>query len=172
MPLERLFILIIFLLTGCASSPIDLSEKESLPQDEGIVFGRVKVVERGKEKKLSLLGESKFGLILLPDNSSNAVYVPLKDDGAFIWHLQSGSYTIASFEWRSHGILRGRVFACFRVCKNSINYIGTLTISFSGARYTLFITDEYEASSITFKNKFPDMKKEMIRHLMQTEKRR
>jgi hypothetical protein len=171
-PLKLFFILIILLLTGCASSPIDLSEIKLLPQDEGIVFGCVKVIEGGKEKKLSLLGESKFRLIILPDNSSKAIYVPLKDDGTFIWHLPAGSYTIASFEWHSYGILGGRVFASFRVLKNKATYIGTLTLSFTGTRYTMFVVDEYEASSITFKDKFPDMKEEAIRYLMQMEERR
>ena len=171
MPLKRFFILIILLLTGCASSPIDLSEIKLLPQDEGIVFGRVKVIEGGKENKLSLFGESKFRLTILPDNSSKAIYVPLKDDGMFAWHLPAGSYTIASFEWHSYGTLGGRVFASFRVLSNKATYIGTLTLSLTGSRYTMFVADDYEASSITFKDKFPNMNEESIRSLMQLEER-
>jgi len=164
---------IILLLTGCATSPIDLSEIKSLPQGEGIVFGRVKVIEGRKEKNLSsVLGESQFRVIILPDNSSKAIYVPLKDDGSFIWHLPEGSYTIASFEWRSHGTLEGRIFANYRVLKNKATYIGTLAISFSGTRYVTYVADEYELSSVTFKHKFPDMQEEVIRYLMQMEGRR
>lgn len=172
MHLKRSFILIILLLTGCASSPIDLSGIKSLPQNEGIVFGRVEVIKGGKEKKLSLFGESKFGLIILPENSSKAIYVPLKGAGKFIWHLPPGGYTIASFEWRTYGVLRGRVFAYFGVFENKATYIGTLTISFFGARYTMFVADEYEASFITFRDKFPDIQEEVIRYPMQMEGRR
>ncbi len=96
----------------------------------------------------------------------------LKDDGFFIWHLPAGSYTIASFEWISYGVSKGRIFADFRVLKNKATYIGTLTLSFTGSHYTTFVADEYEFSLSTFKNKFPDMKEEPIRYLMQMEERR
>ncbi len=127
--LKPILILVMLPLAGCASSAIDFSKLESLPPDEGIVFGRVKVIEGGKEKILSLLGESKFGLVLLPENSSDAIYVPLKGDGTFIWHLPSRRYTVASFEWHNSGILGGRVFATFKASKNKTTYIGTLTLS-------------------------------------------
>jgi len=163
---------IMFLFTGCVSSPIDFSERESLPYDEGIILGRVKVIEGGEEKKLSMLGESKFRLVILRENSSKAIYVPLKGDGTFIWHLPSGRYTVASFEWHSSGILGGRIFASFKVLKNRATYIGTLTLWFSGARYTLLIADEYESLSVTFKDKFPEMKEEATKDLMKLEERR
>lgn len=110
--------------------------------------------------------------IILAENSSKPIYVPLKDDGSFIWHLPAGSYTIASFEWRTYGVLQGRVFACFRAFKNKPTYIGTLTLSFMGAHYTIFVVDEYESSVKKFRDKFPDMKEEVIRYLMQVEEKR
>lgn len=175
MLLKRFPILIILLLTGCASSRIDLSEMQSLPQDQGIIFGRVRVIEGGTEEKLSSWqGLSRLRLIILPDTSSEAIYVPLKDSGFFIWHLPAGSYTITTFTWDrgSSDYINGRIFADFRVLENKAAYIGTLTLSFTGSSYTTFVADEYELSLSTFKNKFPDMKEEPIRYLMQMEERR
>jgi hypothetical protein len=176
MLLKHFPILIILLLTGCASSSIDLSEMQSLPQDQGIIFGRVRVIEGGTEVKLSSWrGLSRLRLIILPDTSSKAIYVPLKEEsGFFIWHLSAGSYTIATFTWDrgSADYIHGRIFADIRVLENKAAYIGTLTLSFTGSSYTTFVEDEYECSLSTFKNKFPDMKEEPIRYLMQMEKKR
>jgi hypothetical protein len=170
--LKHCIFLVILLFAGCATSPIDLSEIKSLPEDQGIVFGRVKVIEGGKTENLSsIFGESIFGVIILPDNSSKAIYVPLKNDGSFIWHLAEGGYTIASFEWFSYG-RQGRIFAYYTVLKNKATYIGTLTLSFSGGRYEEYVVDEYELTSRTIKSQFPEMKQEVIRSLMQMEKRR
>lgn len=167
-----LFILIILFLTGCASS-INLSEIKSLPQNEGIVFGRVKVI--GEEKKFG----HYIRLIILPENSSEAIDVPMCEyDCTFIWHLPAGSYTIASVRLskskedllggRTTTVRTLRIFAYYKVLENKATYIGTLTITFSGT----YIADEYELSSRTFKNKFPDMKVEVIKNLMQMEERR
>ena len=61
MILKHFFIILVTLLfMGCPSSPINFSKGESLHQDEGLVFGRVKVLVGEKEKKLSLFGESKL----------------------------------------------------------------------------------------------------------------
>jgi hypothetical protein len=163
---------VILLLASCASSPIDLSESQSLPQDEGIVFGRVKVFDGEEEKKLSLFGESKFSLIILPDHSSEAIYVPLKNIGRFAWHLPAGGYTIASFEWRSYGVLRGRVFADFSAPANRATYIGTLAILFAGEQYAIYLIDEFEDSYKAFEDNFPDWNKAVVKHLMQLEERR
>lgn len=165
-------ILIILFLTGCASSPIDYSALKPLARGEGVVFGRVKLIEEDKEAALSLLGESKFGLFLLPQKASQAIYVPLKEDGTFIWHLPAGSYTIAGFERRSYGTLTGRVFAGYRVFENKATYIGTLAITFVGTRYLIGIVDEYALSSRVLQDKAPGLKMEVISHLMHMEESR
>jgi hypothetical protein len=147
-------------------------EAGSLPPEEGIVLGRVRVMEGGEEQWLSLLGESKFGLVLLPGDPSQAVYVPLKDEGSFAWHLPAGRYTISSFEWRSHGVLTGRVFATFDVRRDEAVYIGTLSILFTGNRYSLGVVDDYGAAVEDFAQRFPDVDRVVDRRLMCLEEKR
>ncbi len=59
MLLKRFPILLILLLTGCASSPVDLTEMKSLPQDEGIIVGRVRVIEGGERKEIIVVVRRK-----------------------------------------------------------------------------------------------------------------
>jgi len=168
-----LFMVALLLSGGCASAPIDLSKGESVPQNEGVVFGRVKVISGEKtENFTSAFGESTFGVLVLPDGTSKAVYCPLKDDGFFTWHLRPGGYTIAAFEWRHWGISRGRVFAHFAVPKGKVSYIGTLTLVFRGGRYIKFIEDEYGLAIKAFKRQFPEIKEEITKNLFEMEKER
>ncbi len=160
-------------LTGCASSPIILSETTIVPQNEGIVFGRVKVMSDGKAKSLSsIFGESTWDIVILPNGSSRATYCPLSGEGYFYWHLQPGGYVIAGFE-EGGGKKKGRLFVHFTVHReNSVTYIGTLTILFAGARYTGFVEDEYDLAVTKFENKFPKIKGEITKNPMKMEERR
>lgn len=160
-------------LDGCASSPIILSETTILPQNEGIVFGRVKVMSNGKPRSLSsIFGESTWDIVILPNGSSRAIYCPLYGEGYFYWHLPPSGYTIAGFE-EAAGRGKGRLFAHFTVLReNSVTYIGTLTILFVGARYTRFVEDEYDLAVTKFKSKFPEIKGEITKNCMKMEEQR
>lgn len=172
MAMRYLLLLLASLLAGCATSPIILSEDGALPPEEGIVLGRVRVVEDGEEQSLSLLGESKFGLVLLPGGSGKALYVPLNDDGAFAWHLPEGRYTVSSFEWRSHGVTKGRIFAGFEVFKDRVNYIGTLNLLLVGSRYMVTVVDDYETAAGGFAERFPHIDRPLATDLMRIEEKR
>ena len=160
-------------LNGCASSPIILSEATIVPQNEGIVFGRVKVMSNGKTKSLSsIFGASTWDIVILPNGSSRAIYCPLYSEGYFYWHLPPGRYAIAGFE-EAGGRSKGRLFAHFTVPReNSVTYIGTLTILFAGARYTRFVEDEYDLAVTKFKSKFPKIKGEITKNSMKMEEQR
>ncbi len=160
-------------LTGCASSPIILSETTIVPQNEGTVFGRVKMMSNGKTKSLSgIFGGSNWNILILPNGSSRAIYCPLYGEGYFYWHLPPGGYAIAGFE-EADGRTKGRLFALFTVLgENSVIYIGTLTILFAGARYTGFVEDEYDLAVTKFKSKFPKIKGEITKNPMKMEERR
>ncbi len=164
------------ILIGCASSLIDLSKTKSVPMDEGIVFGRVKVIDTDKMEIANLssvFGESTFTLTLLPDGSSKGIYHPLHGEGYFYWHLPNGGYSIAGFEWKHHGVVSGRIFAHFNVPKDgTITYIGTLTMSFGRGRYTSFVEDDYDFAMTTFRKQFPEIQGQFTRELMQMEKQR
>jgi hypothetical protein len=118
----------------------------------------------------------------LKDSPSEGVMYLLKIDGTFYWHLRPGDYTVAEFEWRrsssgflSSGIesLRGRIFANFKVAEpGSLIYIGTLTMLFEdkGYRYFMRVEDEFDQVPNIFSGKFPNIKKEAVKNLMQLEK--
>jgi len=169
-------ILASLMLVGCAmpTSVIDLYETRAAPEDEAIIFGRVKVIENEKTANLSsLLGESTFSIIVLPDGSSKGIYHRLHGEGYFYWHLPQGGYSIAGFEWMRGSELKGRIFAHFNAPRGkTVTYIGTLGIRFDGGRYTKFIEDEYEIAVTTFKKEFPEIKGEFTRNLMRMEKER
>ena len=161
------------ILNGCASSPIILSETTIVPQNEGIVFGRVKVMSDGKTMRLtSIFGARTWEISILPNGSSRAIYCLLNGEGYFYWHLPPGGYTIAGFEGAG-GRIKGRLFAHFTVLReSSVTYIGTLTILFTGERYARFIEDEYDLAVTKFKSKFPKIKGEITKNSMKIEEHR
>jgi hypothetical protein len=81
----RFFIVVLTLyLSGCASSHIDFTGAGSLATDEGIIIGRVQLLDKGEEQNLSPFGESMFRVLLVPEKTSETIYVPLKGDGMFM----------------------------------------------------------------------------------------
>jgi len=174
-------IVLILFLTGCATS-IDLLKTKTVPQNESIVFGRIKVISKAKEVNWTTFPVQTFNISILKDSSSEGVMYLLKIDGTFYWHLRPGDYSIAEFEWRrrssgflSSGIesLRGRIFATFKVPEaGSLIYIGTLTMFFEdkGYRYLMRVEDEFDQVPNIFSGKFPNIKGEAVKNLMQVEK--
>jgi len=166
------FFLATALLAGYASSPVELADSAAPAPGEGVAFGRVQLDEEGGQPGLTLFGESKFGLFLTAENSSEAVFVPLGADGAFVWHLPAGRYAIAGFERRRYGTLTGRVNASFAVREGRAAYIGTLAIAFSGLRYAISVVDDYETASKAVLQRFPALQGGMARDLMHLEESR
>ena len=177
-----LSILLIIFLTGCATS-IDLLKTKKVPQNESIVFGRIKVISKGEELNWPTFPIHRFNVSILKVGSSEGVmYILAGGNGFFYWHLWPGDYTIAEFDWRrkttgflSSGTeeIRGRIFANFKVAeRGSLNYIGTLTMVFEdkGYRYFMGVEDEFDQASKVFGGKFPNIKGETVKNLMQLEK--
>ena len=176
-------ILLILSLTGCATS-IDLLKTKTVPQNESIVFGRIKVISKGEEINWPTYPIHRFNVSILKEGSSEGVIYMLADgDGSFYWHLQPGDHTIAGFDWRRRttdilGLprteeVRGRIFANFKAAEvGSLVYIGTLTMVFEdkGYRYFMSIEDESDHASKVFNSKFPNLKREALKNLMQLEK--
>lgn len=172
MKLKFLSLLLILYLTGCAHSPIDMAGMATPPANEGIVCGQVKLLDRGEEQALSFLGESKFRLFVTPDDPSQAVYVPMKGDGSFAWHLPVGRYTITSFEWLRHGIISGPIRARFEVTPGKTAYVGTLTILYAAPGYTLAVADDYPNRVAAFREAFPHLATVPEKQLLRLEERR
>jgi len=178
-----LLILLIIFLTGCATS-IDLLKTKTVPQNESIIFGRIKVISKGDEINWPTFRFLRFNVSILKDSSPEGViYTLAGGDGSFYWHLRPGDYTIAEYEWRRKTSapfgtsdieeIRGRIFANFKVAEGGLLiYIGTLTILFEtkGYRYFMRVEDEFDQASKVFSSKFPNIKGEAVKNLMQLEK--
>jgi hypothetical protein len=166
--------LVVCVLSGCASAPIDLSKTKSLPERESVVFGRVNLLLGGNPVIWRRAAIPQFigHLFVLSTGSSNAVIYDLADDGTFYWHLPPGDYAIAAIQFILGGrSINGRIFAEFRVPEaRSIIYIGKLTLIFSGSRFHMNIEDDYDQEIQKFKDMFPEIKGEFIKDLMKLEK--
>jgi hypothetical protein len=173
-----LFILVLF-LAGCSPLPptIDILKNSVIPDRESVVFGRINVILGGNP----VVTWGKFGIpmydgriFLLRIGTSKAVGHILSGDGSFYWHLPPGDYSILAFEFggRSSNV-SARIFANFRVPEEQlITYIGKITLVFSDSRYHMNVEDDYEQAVEKFKNKFPEIKGEIVRNLMKMEKNR
>lgn len=160
-------------LAGCTISPINLSESGSIAQGEGIVAGSVRLLDEGEAKSLSsVFGESQFGLFVTGTDTSAALFVPLKGEGDFIWHLPEGAYQITGFEWRSGITLSGPIGANFRVVEGQVAYVGTLELTIHGPRYIVKINDEMESTANMIARQFPDLRHQVTKGLMTLEERR
>lgn len=170
-------LILVLLLTGClATSTIDISKNEVVPEKESVVFGRVNLILGGEPviwRKLSIPMHSGQ-IFVLTIATSKAVIYNLTGDGSFYWHLPPGDYSIAAIEFAAGGgNINARIFADFQVPEEkSVIYIGKLTLVFSKLRYYMNVEDDYEQEIEKFKNKFPEIKGEIVKNLMKLEKKR
>jgi hypothetical protein len=180
--IRTLFVLFIILsIMACATSPIELSSVESVPQNDSIVFGAVKVIINGQHLKHfhNLVGTPFCHVIILPKGSSKGLFYPVEDDGFFYWHLPRGTYsTIAGLQWQESNAFvtstkTPRIFAHFATPKEkSVVYIGTLIIILSGEQYRSSVEDEFDLAVIKFQNKYPGCRAEITKSLMEVERQR
>jgi hypothetical protein len=171
--LSSLLILVLFLTRCVATTPptIDISKNRVVPERESVVFGRINVIYGGKpitNRPFSF--EPRRRIFLLTIATSKAIIYDLTGDGSFYWHLIPGEYAIAAFELDGK---TGRIFAEFTVSEeNPIIYIGKLTLTFSGSRYYVHVEDDSEQAFQEFRDKFSDIRGEVVKSLMQLEKPR
>ena len=176
---KDLFILSMLLfLVSCASSPIDVSSKKFVPAGETIVFGRVKVIHKGKpvtwgssplERGFRRYGG--FAIFIVPDTGTKPVAYELCADGSFYWHLPNGRYNITGFHWSRGNVIRGgQIPARFEVPEGqSPVYLGTLTIFFQGGAYAFRVENDYQQAQQNLKSKFPKVKGDSVENLLQLE---
>jgi hypothetical protein len=158
-----------------------MSGMRTIPEGEGLAFGRVKLKWKGDEKSFTtVLGEKPWSVVILPDDSSTAIDFQLGGDGVFFWHLPPGGYTVAGFQGVTPELfssrVKGRVFAHFNVVRSAGMYIGMLTLSFdeSGYPYQRTVEDEYELATRDLAARFPeiDINMNVRKELMVMERQR
>ena len=183
---KRYHILILaLLLTSCVSlgHTVRLNDIETVPGQEALVFGRVKVVKNGESLNWSssFFRTSSFRIHILPEASPESVpyHYYLRGDGSFYWPLSAGGYTITDFDsvettWRYWAATQKKViFARFIVSEETpLIYIGTLTIHSEAGRYTTGIEDEYDKALQRLKQRFPEIRGPVTKRLMQLKEQR
>ena len=171
---SSVLILTIFIFSCASLSPINLSDPKAVLPNEAIVFGRVEVMEGGTAITSWGIWSGIFQIFIQADNFSKTIDYALSGNGSFYWRLTPGNYTIIGFDGPgSMGLGRrsGRIFARFTIPKeNSTVYIGTLTIYFMRGVYSKRIKDDYDLALENFKKKFPGIKGDADKSLMQLEK--
>jgi hypothetical protein len=148
---------------------------KSVPNDQALVFGQVKVTKGDEVVKWS---DSMFAhlstgipyIFVLPEGTSVAKGYGLTKDGFFCWQLPPGTYALSTFKLRSGAAnYRVRIFATFSVpSTSSLLYIGTLHLAFKDG-YHFSIEDEFADASERLKVDFPTITTEPIKALLQLE---
>ncbi len=180
---QHYILILALLLTSCVSLGhiVKLHDIETVPGQEALVFGRVKVVENGEslDWSSSIFAFSVFSIHILPEAGPEPVsyFYYVKEDGSFYWPLSAGGYTITDFNWtdwsKYDGSAQRVIFARFVVPEeNPLIYIGTLTIHSEAGRYTMGIEDEYDQALKRLKQRFPEIRGPVTNRLMQLKERR
>ncbi len=181
---KRYHILILaLLLTSCGPSGRVgyLYDIKTPPGREAIVFGRVKVVEKGEPLDWGFKWSRwwYFHIHILADAGPEPIpySYSLNGDGSFYWTLPAGGYTITDFWWLSRPtgvmrIVRRVIFARFIVPEAPAPiYIGTLAIREEEGRYTIHVEDEYKQAFQRLKEKVPEVTEPVTKRLMQLKER-
>ncbi len=171
-------LIIMLLLTNCFPSPyVKLADVKELPGNEPVIFGRINVIEKDKQKWG--WGECIFRVYIISDAVPEPIPYTycLPDDGFFYWHIPPGDYMIThlwarfprikkSFR-RQPGVKRG-ILARFVVPEASaLIYIGTLIIKQEGDRYKMHVEDHYDQELQRLKEQFTEISSPVVKHLME-----
>lgn len=140
------YLLLIFLLAGCATYPTipTVKEYQEVLPDEALVFGRFETNHRFTPiiflKQDGLLKDNGHGL----------------NNDYFYWRLKPGKYIVTRY---TIGNLIGRIWFTFEVPIGArVVYIGTLQIhgkhGESGRRFTVNVEDNFDTAIEILKKKF------------------
>jgi hypothetical protein len=150
------YLLLIFLLAGCATVPT-VKEYDKIPPDEVLIFGQIK-------------SNRDFFIFLKQNGLFEEKQSYISGDGYFYWRLKHGTYTVTRFEV-FQGV--GRIWVTFEVPKdaNRAVYIGTLHIRL-GAISTVRVEDNFDTAIEILKKRFSLTEVSASKSLMKKEEMR
>jgi hypothetical protein len=133
----------------------------------GRVFGRIVVIEGGKERSFSRWDAFQVRLRSLKTDQDQPI--PLGDDGNFYWQLKPGEYVIQNF---NHGGSRWRFWITFTAPEpGKAAYVGHLRVTLDRKRISIEFADEYEAALQRIEPRLAKAKLEPLKALMRPEER-
>lgn len=164
-------------------SPIDFSAMRTIPENEGVVFGRIKVLKDGEPfnwgqpKAVTLflsLGsyiEGDYFTVFVKEGATQKQFsYILTEGGSFYWHLPPGNYNITGYRFATgtkhiETELPPEAIWRFTLSAGELAYVGTLKteIGKSGV-----VEDEYDQALRGLKDKFTEIKVEPVKRLLKS----
>lgn len=168
-----LFPLAVLALGGCASAP-RMEDVDDLAPGATVAFGTAEVVVDGKVQKFgSIWTRNDFFLLVLPEDSDEAISASVRDDGRFYWPLDPGRYTLLGYAWLEGGSrMTGPVDGYFVVPESGEDvYIGHL--AFVGPKQNLefLLRDTYDEARTAYEARFPQRAGRSVSGLLKPEER-
>jgi hypothetical protein len=171
-------VLLVFLLSGCASLTSSKEELQSLGDDEGIVVGSVLLTAApgdASESGFAFLGGRKAGELEYSVAVSQAAFNPLKPtyslpavpgkEEFFVKKLPAGSYRLDNI--KPSGILAPTALTfplglAFTVRPRAVSYIGRLEVNFpdrirAGSSFRFAVRDARQETIEKLKNDYPSI---------------
>lgn len=139
---KRLLLIITLIplfVIGCYTKATNISSTSELQQataqeSDSIIFGRIKWLEKGEEKKI---GKGVFSMSVTPHlmrmEDKARIFGEVSEDGNFVWSLKKGSYFFHKMAYRDPW--SGNYFVVPKVAFNvpengKVYYVGTLIAEF------------------------------------------
>jgi hypothetical protein len=128
---------------------------ESLAPGEALIFGRMRMIDNGKEKESYISATEQLDMMLIRIEDEQALAVRrVKPDGTFLWEVPRGTYLLTRLRWwEFRGWFPIRPQIVFQVGPDAgAYYLGTLRIeaeiersalSVKIKRFTIAVADEY-----------------------------
>ena len=152
-------LLLVLLSHGCYRSvsvkEVTPESIESLAPGEALIFGRMRMIDNGKEKESYISTTEQLDIMLIRIEDEQALAVRrVKPDGTFLWKVPRGTYLLTRLRWwEFRGWFPMHPQIAFQVGPDAeAYYLGTLRIdaeiersalSVKIKRFTIAVADEY-----------------------------
>ncbi len=131
-----LAVFLMVFLSGCFNSlkvkEVSPGDRGKMSSDEAVIFGRVRLIENGKEKDgYSSIAEAlKVTLVRVKDDKQTQATRSVREDGTFAWRVPQDTYLLTRLEWQEfRGSYHLYPQIAFEVGDDSdIYYLGTLEV--------------------------------------------
>lgn len=161
-------------LASTLAAPSALAGEPLIPADEsaaaaqagyGRVFGRIVVIEDGKEKTLSVWDDFRVRLRSLDSDQKQSVAIT--GDGSFNWPLKPGDYVLQAISYHRSN---ARLWMSFSVREpGSSAYIGDLRVTVEKGSFGVLLMDQRADIGAPAKDAPEDGKVEPVKALMRPE---
>ena len=175
-------ILLILPSSGCYKSAgvkeVTPDDIKSLAPGEALIFGRVKMMDNGREKENYLSFTDQLDMMLVRVEDEQALSVRrVRADGTFLWRVPRGTYLLTRLRWwESRGWFPRHPRIAFQAGTGAgAYYLGTLRIdaeiersalSVKLKQFSVGVADEYGRDAQLLTKQLPDFQGHVEKALM------